>query len=361
MDLRHNGTTLAVLVILFGTFTLSVFILRIWFRVTRRKYNCADTILTASVICGIIQSIVWLLMVFSFGYGKLKADIPPSVLKAQWAPKLLYMNQIIFKLTTPLCKLSLCVLYQTICAASSGRVVERTRVAIWLTITLIIGAYASALVVSIFQCTPIRKVWEPKTQGSCIDVTKFRYSTAVLNIATSLMVITLPIPVLLKLKHQRPEIKQLIGLVLLGLIHTSLTIARFAIMFFPDPWIKTEPLYGWVPAQTLAVCEMNANILFATLVVMRPAFQAIYHVIIPRSTRRIPSVSTGSGQPDSKIASFRRAWTRHQIRWLGETDLLQTTHISTMHTIEESRMSQYKLQSTSGDEKQGCVSSCTAV
>jgi hypothetical protein len=57
MDLRHNGNTLAVLVILFGTFTLFVFILRIWFRVTRRKYNGADTILIASVVS--ITALAW--------------------------------------------------------------------------------------------------------------------------------------------------------------------------------------------------------------------------------------------------------------------------------------------------------------
>jgi hypothetical protein len=196
------------------------------------------------------------------------------------------MNQILFKLTTPLAKLSLCFLYRTMCATSTGRLIDRTRTAIWITIALIIGVYSSALLVSIFQCTPTRKAWETSIRGHCIDNTAFRYSTAVFNITTSVIIITLPIPVLMKLKHHRPEIKQLIGLVLLGFLHTSLTIARFVVMFFPDPWIKTEPQYGWVPAQTLAVAEMEADILFATLVVMRPAFQAVYHALVPRRDRQ---------------------------------------------------------------------------
>jgi hypothetical protein len=90
------------------------------------------------------------------------------------------------------------------------------------------------------------------------------------------MVITLPIPTLIKLKKQRPEIKQLLGLILLGLIHTGLTIARFIIMFYPDPLTKTEPQYTHIMSNCLAVVEMNVGIWVATLVVMRPAFQTVY-------------------------------------------------------------------------------------
>ena len=236
------------------------------------------------------------------------------------------MNQIVFKLTTPLCKLSLCFLYRTICATSTGRLIDRTRIAIWSTIALLIGAYGSALLVSILQCTPIRKVWEPKVEGHCVDLTQFRYSTAVFNILTSLIVITLPIPVLFKLKHHRPEIKQLMGLVLLGLVHTSLTIARFVIMFFPDPWIKTEPQYGWVPAQMLAVCEMDANILFATLVVMRPAFQAVYHALIPRRDKfaKNHDSSRSDSVIESAIARFRDAWEKRSGTTISEAYVLET-------------------------------------
>jgi hypothetical protein len=95
------------------------------------------------------------------------------------------------------------------------------------------------------------------------------------------MVITLPIPTLIKLKKQRPEIKQLLGLILLGLVHTGLTIARFVIMFYPDPLTPTEPHYAHIMSNCLAVVEMDVGIWVATLVVMRPAFQALYRRIYP--------------------------------------------------------------------------------
>ncbi|KAH8706074.1 hypothetical protein GQ44DRAFT_716349 [Phaeosphaeriaceae sp. PMI808] len=282
-----------------------------------------------------MQSAIWLVLVFSFDYGKLKANIPYNILTSRWPPKLLYMSQIIFKLTTPLCKLSLCFLYHTICSTSTGRLMHRTRLAIWCTIVLIVGIYLSALLVSIFQCTPIRKIWDPKIAGVCVDLTQFRYSMAIFNIVTSLVVITLPIPVLLKLKHQRPEIKQLIALILLGLLHTSLTVARFVVMFFPDPWIKTEPQYGWVPAQTLAVCEMQANILFASLVVMRPAFQAIFHVLASwcKGLGKLPNSSDSDSTMDSALGSFRNAREKRNRRRTGESCMLETIASGTIESV----------------------------
>lgn len=95
------------------------------------------------------------------------------------------------------------------------------------------------------------------------------------------MVITLPIPTLIKIKRKRPEVKQLLGLILLGLVHTGLTIARFVIMFYPDPLTKSEPQYVHIMTNCLAVVEMDIGIWVATLVVMRPAFQALHRVVRP--------------------------------------------------------------------------------
>lgn len=232
-------------------------------------------------MCGIIQSAIQVTLVTTFDYGKAKANIPIETQNSLWPVRLIYINQIVFKLTTPLCKLSLCLIYRAMCSTSTDRISRMTRLAIWATIYLIIGAYSSAFLVSIFQCTPIDKTWNKKTNGICIDLVAFRMSTAVFNVITSVLVIAIPIPTLVRVKKQRPEVKQLIGLILLGLVHTSLTIARFIIMFYPDSLTRTEPQYTHVFNNVLAVVEMHTGILVATLVVMRPAFQSIYVFINP--------------------------------------------------------------------------------
>ena len=51
------------------------------------------------------------------------------------------------------------------CSTSTSRLIRLTRLAITSTIALILGAYSSALLVSIFQCTPIRSTWDKTTTG----------------------------------------------------------------------------------------------------------------------------------------------------------------------------------------------------
>ncbi|KAH7357509.1 hypothetical protein BKA66DRAFT_445549 [Pyrenochaeta sp. MPI-SDFR-AT-0127] len=294
-NLEPIGYQLVIVTFVFGFVALATLLFRLWFRVRQRKYDASDSCLVAAMTCAILQSAIQLILVLEFDYGRPKADIPAPLRASEWPSKLSYINQILFKLTTPLSKLSLCLLYRAMCSTSTDPVIRVTRVAIWGTILLIIGAYGSAFLISIFQCTPISKTWNKKEDGTCINLTSFRMrvslrynqrlgtqlTTSMFNLITSAMVITLPIPTLIKIKRKRPEVKQLLGLILLGLVHTGLTIARFVIMFYPDPLTKTEPQYTHIMTNCLAVVEMDIGIWVATLVVMRPAFQAIHRFLRP--------------------------------------------------------------------------------
>lgn len=124
--------------------------------------------------CAIVQSMIQLVLVLAFGYGKVQSEISAQARYSHRPSKLSFANQILFKLTTPLSKLSLCLLYHTMCSTSTDRVIRITRGAVRSTIALIIGAYGSALFVSIFQCLPVSKVWDKNIDGRCVDLKKFR-------------------------------------------------------------------------------------------------------------------------------------------------------------------------------------------
>jgi formate hydrogenlyase subunit 3/multisubunit Na+/H+ antiporter MnhD subunit len=88
----------------------------------------------------------------------------------------------------------------------------------WVMALLVISYYAAAFFVTIFQCTPVAKSWRPKESGTCSDLDKCRYYTAAANIITSVLIIVIPLPALSKMRHTRPEITELMGLILLGLM-----------------------------------------------------------------------------------------------------------------------------------------------
>lgn len=278
-------------------------------------------------ICCTVQSAIQITLVAVFSYGKPKTAIPIDLQTSAWPLKLIYINQILFKLTTPLCKLSLCLLYLAIFSTCTSRLIRRTRMAIRATIAPILGAYASAFLVSIFQCTPIRRTRDKSVPGKCINLRAFRMSTSVFNVVTSLLVIGIPIPALARLKKHRPEVKQLLALILLGLVHTGLTITRFVIMSYPDPLTKTEPQYTHVFTNALAMVEMHTGILVATLVVMRPAFQATAGAFCLRKRARDGMVGyVGQSSGEGEVLWDRRACGEGSGRERAQSGVLETTH-----------------------------------
>lgn len=86
------------------------------------------------------------------------------------------------------------------------------------TTLLILGYYVPAFIVSIFQCTPVSKSRHAKESGTCINLDEFRFYTAAANIITSVLVIAIPLPALSQMRHTRPEVTQVMGLILLGMV-----------------------------------------------------------------------------------------------------------------------------------------------
>lgn len=62
------------------------------------------------------------------------------------------------------------------------------------------------------------KSWHSKEKGTCIDLNEFRYYTAAANIITSVLIIVIPLPALSRMRQTRPEVKEIMGLILLGLV-----------------------------------------------------------------------------------------------------------------------------------------------
>ncbi|KAL9635805.1 MAG: hypothetical protein Q9164_003233 [Protoblastenia rupestris] len=131
---------------------------------------------------------------------------------------LLWLNQVFFKVTTGFTKLSICLILLSMFQRANSGLVRATRTVIWGTIALVVGYYVAAFFVSIFQCTPVSKSWHTKEPGTCVDLDEFRYYNASVNIITSVLVIFTPLPALSKMRQTRPEITELMGLILLGLM-----------------------------------------------------------------------------------------------------------------------------------------------
>jgi hypothetical protein len=71
---------------------------------------------------------------------------------------------------------------------------------------LVVGYNFALVFPLIFACTPFRRNWDVTiTAGSCIDRTPLYMATAVLNMATDLLLLVLPVPMVVGLQMPRAQ------------------------------------------------------------------------------------------------------------------------------------------------------------
>jgi hypothetical protein len=71
----------------------------------------------------------------------------------------------------------------------------------YITAAVIIGLWVCAVLVTIFQCSPVRAAWDFTLENrKCIPILKFFYAAASVNIATDLILCIAPLPLCWKLR-----------------------------------------------------------------------------------------------------------------------------------------------------------------
>jgi hypothetical protein len=156
-----------------------------------------------------------------------------------------YLIQIFTKFPLMFSKLSLCFVYRDLLTVSEFRAVAVSRIVNYMLMVVLLGFFSAATFVGIFACTPVDKSWFPAKPGHCIDTQiMFNYVTSSINISTSVLLILIPMPVLYLAKKRRIEVKQLIALVMLGLVYGFAPYLRWAILIlFRDTIISVVRLY----------------------------------------------------------------------------------------------------------------------
>ena len=246
-------------------------------------------------------------------------------------------------MTTMSTKLSICLIYRHLFRKVNSRLFRATRIVTHGLTVLVIAYYVPAFFVSIFQCSPVSKSWLSKTAGTCIDLTKFRFYNAAFNIITSVLIIATPLPALCTVRRSRPEVSELMVLILLGMVSVvvfsvqlRLGVAnssqsyrlydrqastddiprcrnqdRPTMQVPPPPLLLSIEVLTCLPGANItplaiAIVEMNVGIIAASLIVMHPCLKAIHNATSKRLTQSL-SFSRGNTQStSSRIAGLLR-------------------------------------------------------
>ena len=127
------------------------------------------------------------------------------------------MLQVLYKCTIAMTKTSILLLYVRI----FHNVAKFRRICHCLLGYIIAYAIASILA-TIFQCSPIKRTFNHKLPGTCINLTAFWYANAISSILTDIVVLLLPMPLLKRLHLPRRQKYGLMGVFALGGLYVSL-------------------------------------------------------------------------------------------------------------------------------------------
>ncbi|XMA14377.1 hypothetical protein WAI453_007168 [Rhynchosporium graminicola] len=205
--------------------------------------------------------------------------------------KLFFVMRIYYIIVQVLLKVSILLFYIRVFPV---RWLESTT---WIMIAFIILHGIAFNFAIIFQCTPVKKLWNPRVRGHCLELDAIMFPGAIFSIVEDLAILILPIPCLSKLNVGRGKKISLISMFSVGVIACAISIIRVKpVLDYRDTLDQS-----WDTIQLLAWSE--AELAVATICVCLPSLKPILNYHIPHYFSSSSSAGVISGSPSVKPPS----------------------------------------------------------
>ncbi|KAL4805509.1 hypothetical protein BDV18DRAFT_20449 [Aspergillus unguis] len=209
--------------------------------------------------------------------------------------KVLMAYECVYSVTLAIIKIAILLLYARIFPNRGFRI------AAYVLGAIAISWAISIVCVSIFQCTPIAKSWNPTLPGTCINLKGSFIGNAVPNILTDVAILSLPVGVVWKLQAPLAHRLSVIGLFMLGSFVVFCSIYRFTTLFEFNP---TDTAWTLGNACTWCVIECASGIISGCMPTLRPLFMMISSKFGSRGTSH-KSEPHSVGENKTPIPMFR--------------------------------------------------------
>ncbi|OLN86889.1 hypothetical protein CCHL11_04537 [Colletotrichum chlorophyti] len=129
------------------------------------------------------------------------------------------------------------------------------------------------------MCLPIESIWDRYTPGRCLNITAIGYAGGGFTIAYDFILITLPIPVLLKLNFNTRKKLVSMFMLTLGSLATIASMIRLKYMVsfahtYDATWDNVEVVI-W------STLEINLVMVCGSLPALKPLFSSVFKFIKP--------------------------------------------------------------------------------
>lgn len=179
--------------------------------------------------------------------------------------QILFACQFLYAISIAAFKISTLFLYRRI---FPGRAFLRTLVGVGL----LVLAYSITQMLGVLNCKPINAAWTLRIFEHCIHSAALPIVCGSINIATDVIILSLPLPRIWKLNISKTQKAQLIVLFLLGGLVCVISIIRTTTLNatpFPDQGFYTVKGLMW------SILEIAVGTLCACLPTLRPLFRSV--------------------------------------------------------------------------------------
>ncbi|KAI0593323.1 hypothetical protein F4775DRAFT_578575 [Biscogniauxia sp. FL1348] len=253
--------TVATIVVLVRLYTKHYILNQLWL-----DDYLAAAALVGTLTCGIIQCIQT-----KYGLGYHIWDLPDFTGFVMYF-KLLYAISIMYNVTLLLIKFSLFFQYYRLV-----KEIPRYSVA-YLVIMGLVGCWSIVqILLIVFACFPIQGYWDLSVPSKCIGHAELVWMTSGGNIATDVIVLLLPMPVVWKLNLKKGRKWAILGIFSLGFFTCAISITRlvaYAVMG-EDFTYDMERVIVW------ALVEMTSGLLCSVLIAIRPILRGLLSTFKP--------------------------------------------------------------------------------
>jgi len=149
-----------------------------------------------------------------------------------------YAPEIGYTLLIGLLKISILLSYK--------RIFGHNRLIAWyihILMGLSAGWLVSCLLVIIFQCWPIEKVWNPMMEGGCIDLLAFLWATSISNFVLDWLILSVPLIPIWRLQLSTVKKVFVAGSFALGSIACIASTVRAAVTGTIDPTDMSKSVF----------------------------------------------------------------------------------------------------------------------
>ncbi|KAJ6110063.1 hypothetical protein N7486_002298 [Penicillium sp. IBT 16267x] len=344
VDPKTRGHGVLIVNIVCISLAFVVTILRIYTRLRITSTAGIDDIL---IIIGLVFAIAMVtvtsLATENWGFNRHVWDIPVA-----WFPIIEKLNlafQIMFSWSSGFTKISLLWFCRRLLGAGKGNFVVYNWAFIGSMIFVALSVFLFTFF-SVFQCLPVKAYWEvePTYPHKCMNDGDIVFSASVINIFTDLLVTTLPMPLIWRLKLPTRQRLAVISIFGLGVVVNVAGSVRTVYVWKSQMASYDQTWEGW-PILVAAAVEISLGLICSSA----PALRPLIATFLPRLLQSTSNVNYYHRQSRSnKIwSSTGRSRNSHiapasASRQAGyESDRFEIMRTVEMETWTESRLAHH--------------------